>query len=182
MQGKVRIIGGKYKGKLLFVLDRPTLRPTPNRVRETLFNWLMFEIRTLVCLDAFAGSGALGIEALSRGAKKVLLLEKNIDVFCNLQQAISGLKNEAVQVLSADFYQYISNTNMQFDLIFLDPPFKEQALERCLTLLSTSPALKVDGLVYLETDDLLPPPPKNFISIKTSKAGQITFGLYKKIS
>ena len=182
MQGKVRIIGGKYKGRLLPVLDRHNLRPTPNRVRETLFNWLMFEIRTLVCLDAFAGSGALGIEALSRGAKKVLLLENNMDVFCKLQQIISELKNEAVQVLPADFYKYISNTNMQFDLIFLDPPFKEQALGSCLELLSASPVLKIDGIVYLEANDPLPPPPKNFISIKTAKAGQITFGLYKKIS
>lgn len=180
-KGKIRIIAGKYKGKLLSLLDNPNLRPTPNRVRETLFNWLMFEIRDLVCLDAFAGSGALGIEALSRGAKKVLFLEKDADIFRKLRQVINELKNEAAEALQIDFYKYISNTPLQFDLIFLDPPFKELALAHCLELLSALPALKVDGLVYLESNYALPLPPKNFISVKTAKAGQIYFGLYKKV-
>src|SRR3990167_149658 len=123
MPGKIKIIAGIYKGKTLPVINTAHLRPTPNRVRETLFNWLMFEIKAYTCLDAFAGSGALGIEALSRGAKKVILLEKDKEVFNKLEKTTQSLKNDAIIPLKADFFTFITTTKEQFDLIFLDPPF-----------------------------------------------------------
>ncbi|OGV27752.1 MAG: 16S rRNA (guanine(966)-N(2))-methyltransferase RsmD [Legionellales bacterium RIFCSPHIGHO2_12_FULL_37_14] len=177
MPSKIRIIAGKYKGKLIPVLALPNLRPTPNRVRETLFNWLMFDIRQAVCLDAFAGSGALGIEACSRGASKVILLEKDPMIFNKLNQTVASFNDSSLHAIQTDFSSFIATTKIKFDIIFLDPPFKDDALTTCLNILKSSPALKQQGLVYLESENKLPQLADTFSIIKTAKAGKVFYGL-----
>jgi 16S rRNA (guanine966-N2)-methyltransferase len=180
MSGKIHIIGGQFKGKALSVVNQQTLRPTPNRVRETLFNWLMHDIRHATCLDGFAGSGALGLEALSRGAQSVVLLEKDPVVYKQLKQTTNSFQSDAIQLVQTDFFSFLKQTTQAFNLIFLDPPFDSNLLPKCLDALSSSPALKPSGLVYLESNLPLPDPALDWEVMKTSKAGNVHFGLYKK--
>lgn len=180
MTGKVRIIGGLFRGKTICVLDQDTLRPTPNRVRETLFNWLMHDIRDAVCLDAFAGSGSLGLEAYSRGAKQVVFIEKNAIVFKQLKQNVLSFKSENLHCVQHTFFDFLSQTALVFDLVFLDPPFQEKCLVSCLDKLATSPALKEHGLVYLESDETLPEH-ESWAVLKQGKAASVFFALYKKL-
>lgn len=180
MTGKIRIIAGSFRGKIIPVIHQVTLRPTPNRVRETLFNWLMHDIRQLHCLDAFAGTGALGFEAYSRGAKTVMLLEKDHCVFKQLKQTAHTFQSPAVTTCHIDFFEFLKRPSAVFDLIFLDPPFEQQWLADCLEKLYTSPALKPHGLVYLESNIPLPLATPQWDIVKSAKAASIYFGLYKK--
>jgi 16S rRNA (guanine966-N2)-methyltransferase len=180
MTGKVRIIGGRFRGKALPVIDQNTLRPTPNRIRETLFNWLMHDIRDTVCLDAFAGSGALGLEAFSRGAKQVVLIEKDAVVFKQLKHSVLSFNSEQLSCYQQSFFDFLHQTSLMFDLVFLDPPFQEAWLVSCLEKLAASPVLKPNGLVYLESNHPLPEAEPAWKIIKSGKAASIYFGLYKK--
>lgn len=179
MSGKIRIISGQFKGKTITVLNQDSLRPTPNRVRETLFNWLMHDIRHTVCLDGFAGSGALGLEALSRSAKSVVLLEKDPLIYKQLKQTAGAFQSEAIQLVQTDFFSFLKQTTIVFNLVFLDPPFDKELLPACLDALGSSPALLAGGLVYLESDQPLPHPAEWEV-VKSSKAGSVYYGLYKK--
>ncbi len=180
MTGRVRIIGGLFRGKTISVIDQDTLRPTPNRIRETLFNWLMHDIRDTVCLDAFAGSGALGLEALSRGARQVVLLENDATVFKQLKLNVQSFKSEQISCYHQSFFDFLQQTAQVFDLVFLDPPFQEKWLVSCLEKLSVSPILRSNGLVYLEANQPLPDAGPQWEIIKSAKAASIYFGLYKK--
>lgn len=147
---EVRIIGGRWKRSRLAVLDRPGLRPTPNRVRETLFNWLGQDLTGWRCLDAFAGSGALGFEAASRGAAEVVLLERDARLVRELQLARERLKAGALRIEAADAIAWMKRCEAQrFDLVFIDPPFDGalcgEALPACVRLLAAH------GFVYLES-------------------------------
>jgi 16S rRNA (guanine966-N2)-methyltransferase len=186
MSGKVKIIGGLFRGKLLCVQEHDDLRPTPNRVRETLFNWLMHDIRHLHCYDAFAGSGALGFEACSRGALSVVLTENDAANFQTLQKNIqtlhAALKNSNSSTPEAyfqNFFQFIAQTKKIFDLVFLDPPYRAHLLPQCLEVLASSSALKEGGLVYLESDQPLPNT-ASWTVLKSHRASSIYFGLYQK--
>lgn len=180
MNQTIRIIGGKYRGKKIHFPSIDGLRPTPDRVRETLFNWLMHDIRGAHCLDAFAGSGALGIEAFSRGAAHVLLLEKSRKAYAQLHQQIEAFASPDIQVLNIDACDYLQENHGPFDIIFLDPPFKKNYLPFCLDTLSHSSLLKSNGLVYIESPQSMPLDSKHWEMIKIKQAGQIVYGLYKK--
>ena len=180
MNQHVRIIGGLYRGKKLSFPDIEGLRPTPDRVRETLFNWLMFEVRGAHCLDAFAGSGALGFEALSRGAAQVLLVEASQIACQSLKRHAESFKSPAIQVLSGDALRYLETTNVSYDLIFLDPPFASDAMTHCLQRIETSQVLKPGGLLYTESPSPLQLDQTIWLERKAKKAGQVYYALYEK--
>jgi len=146
---QVRIIGGDFKRTPLTVLDRPGLRPTPDRVRETLFNWLGQDLRGWRCLDAFAGTGALGFEAASRGAASVRMMESDARTFAQLEQVRNKLGATAVQLVRGDaLVQLAHAAPATFDVVFLDPPFDSELFDPAL--LAAGRAVADTGWVYLE--------------------------------
>lgn len=156
--GKLRIISGKWRGRRLIVPDLPGLRPTPERVRETLFNWLRNEITAAHCLDLFAGSGALGFEALSRGATEVTMVEFNLKTVEALQRQAAILGGGKLNIKLADALDWLRRTNEKPDIIFIDPPFGQGYVEKCCTLIRDSSRLSGKGMVYIETEKGLPVP------------------------
>jgi 16S rRNA (guanine966-N2)-methyltransferase len=150
---EVRIIGGHWKRTKLPVADRPGLRPTPSRVRETLFNWLGQDLTGWRCFDAFAGTGALGLEAASRGATEVVLVEQDAALLSNLSQTVTRLKAGMVRVERGDGVAALRQRAGQgLDLVFLDPPFAEGQNDALVlaALAAARQAVNEGGLVYLE--------------------------------
>ena len=145
----VRIIGGEYRSRILRFPESSGLRPTPDRVRETLFNWLGQRLHGLTCLDAFAGSGALGFEAASRGAARVLMLERDARVLAALRQNAGLLQAGTVEILQIDALSYLAGPGEAFDVIFLDPPFDRNLLEPALR--SAATRLRPGGKIYAES-------------------------------
>jgi 16S rRNA (guanine966-N2)-methyltransferase len=156
----VRIIGGKWRGRKLKFVNAPGLRPTPDRVRETLFNWLQAHIGEAKCLDLFAGSGAIGFEALSRGASNVIFVEKNRRAFAQLNENIALLNAENASLLHADAFRFLKQQGKAgsksdaesevFDIIFLDPPFRKGHARELLALIQKQQLLAQEGMIYLE--------------------------------
>jgi 16S rRNA (guanine966-N2)-methyltransferase len=146
---EVRIIGGQWKRTKLPVPDKPGLRPTPDRVRETLFNWLGQDLSGWRCLDAFAGTGALGFEAASRGASDVLLVEQDPDLVSLLRATQAKLDAKAIKVQRGNGLSALASAAPgSFDLIFLDPPFDASLWDKALA--AAAPVLAPDGAIYLE--------------------------------
>ena len=146
---EVRIIGGQWKRSKIKVIDRPGLRPTPDRVRETLFNWLGQDLTDWRCVDAFAGTGALGFEAASRGAQSVLMLEQDAQLVTLLSQTRERLKAHAVQVQKGDAMMALQRlAPNSLDVVFLDPPFEGSHFENALK--AAAKAVVPGGWVYLE--------------------------------
>ncbi|UUM21409.1 16S rRNA (guanine(966)-N(2))-methyltransferase RsmD [Mycoavidus sp. SF9855] len=146
----VRIIGGAWKRTHLPVLDMGELRPTPDRVRETLFNWLGQGLDGLVCLDLFAGSGALGFEAASRGAARVLMVERQLRIVQQLRCNREKLAAQTIEIVHADALKFACGLAAgSFDLIFLDPPFATNLLEPALKL--CMPLVRIGGAIYIES-------------------------------
>jgi 16S rRNA (guanine966-N2)-methyltransferase len=146
---EVRIIGGQWKRTKLAVADKPGLRPTPDRVRETLFNWLGHDLTGWRCVDAFAGTGALGLEAASRGAGDVLLVEQDPDLVARLRAVQAKLGATMVKVERANGLSVLARlAPASVDLIFLDPPFDATLFEKALS--AAAAALAAEGLIYLE--------------------------------
>jgi 16S rRNA (guanine966-N2)-methyltransferase len=157
--GEVRIIGGQWRRTRLPVLDRPGLRPTPDRVRETLFNWLGQSLEGWRCADVFAGTGALGLEAASRGATQVVLCEQDRALAQQLQHHLTKLQAQQVQLVQGDGLHWVrQQAGANWDLVFLDPPFAAEWFEAAVQ--AASQAIASQGQVYLEsprawTDDSL---------------------------
>jgi 16S rRNA (guanine(966)-N(2))-methyltransferase RsmD len=148
--GEVRLIGGQWKRSKLSVADRPGLRPTPDRVRETLFNWLGQDLSGWAVLDAFAGSGALGFEAASRGAQPVVMIESDKTLARSLGDTAQRLRATQVQVVAGDALQWMDRVAAPkaFDLILLDPPFENDLFEAAWR--AAIPLLGAGGWLYLE--------------------------------
>ena len=175
-KGMLRIVGGKYRSRRLRVPARPGLRPTPDRVRETLFNWLGQDLSGLGCLDLFAGSGALGFEAASRGAAHVTMVEKDRVALAELERGRAALGAAQVQIRGGDAYAYLASTGARFDLVFLDPPFRQNALP---ALLEKLPArLRPGGRVYVESDSPIEVP-LPWIELRRARAGQVSYQLLR---
>lgn len=152
MGGKLRIIAGQWRGRRLPVADRPGLRPTGDRTRETLFNWLQGRVHGVSALDLFAGSGALGIEAASRGADPVVLVERDPALVESLRSLLSGWPDsELVSVVQEDALSWLARADGPFDLVFVDPPFDARLHERVLDALKRPGLLSRDCRVYLES-------------------------------
>ena len=179
---EVRIIGGAWKRSKLPVLDRPGLRPTPDRVRETLFNWLGQDLSGWRCLDAFAGSGALGFEAGSRGAASVVLLERDAALVRELQATRQRLHADAVRVEQADALAWMGRAApASFDLVCLDPPFDAGLFEPALK--AAARLLAEGGAVYLEAPVAWEQPalaPLGYRLRRHGRAGAVHFHLLQR--
>ncbi len=155
-RGQVKLIAGRWRGRLLRVVDRPGLRPTPHRVRETLFNWLQGELSGACVLDLFAGSGALGFEALSRGAVQAVLLEKDGITVQQLRLEAERLgAGSSCRIEQADAISWLQGTAQPFDLVFLDPPFAAGLWQAALAALDQGGWLRPGAWVYLEAPEEL---------------------------
>lgn len=174
--GKVRIIAGKWRGRKLDVIDSPGLRPTPDRVRETLFNWIQQEIVGARCLDLFAGTGALAFEALSRDASEVVMVESDAKIVESLKQHAALLKSENQSIQFADGVSWLKRESKGFDIIFLDPPFNQGYVEKCCAIIKEESLLNANGLVYIESEKNLTLPDGWHVK-KQKSAGQVQFML-----
>jgi len=175
---EVRIVGGQWKRTKLPVADRPGLRPTPDRVRETLFNWLGQDLNGWRVLDAFAGSGALGFEAASRGAGEVVLLERDAALARCLVASKARLHADALRVHATDALAWMSAAaHGRFDLVLLDPPFDAGLHEKATDL--GQHLLKPDGWLYVESGELLEPP-AGFEAHRHLKAGAVHAHLWRR--
>lgn len=174
---QVRIIGGEYRRRILTFPDVSGLRPTPDRVRETLFNWLGQRLHGLSCLDAFAGSGALGFEARSRGATRVVMLERDRQACAALHKNVQMLSLSGVDVISADAMQFMAQPGELFDVIFLDPPFALDLMDAALNAAATR--LKSGGRIYAEAAK--PLTPEGFSVLRQGRAGQSHFCLLERV-
>jgi len=172
--GKVRIIAGEYRGRRIPVPQKPDLRPTPDRVRETLFNWLGQWLDGLVCLDLFAGSGALGFEAASRGAARVVMIENDTAVFQSLDKFRTLIGANAVELVRGDALEYLKRSRERFDVVFLDPPFRQNALPVVFRLLKGAPGTRV----YVEASEAFAPG-EPWRELKRSRAGQVSYQLFE---
>jgi len=163
------------------VPDAQDLRPTPDRVRETLFNWLQPYLHGAKCLDLFAGSGALGIEAVSRGATSSILIEQDRETAETLRETLRMLDADKIIVHQVDALQWIKTAEQVFDIIFLDPPFGKNMIEQSLSLLAESNCLSKQTLIYVESESVWQPE-KNVEVIKQAKAGQVHYMLLKTVA
>lgn len=173
-KGTLRVIGGKYRSRLIRVPSLRGLRPTPDRVRETLFNWLGQDLTGLACLDLFAGSGALGFEAASRGAVRVVMVEKDRAAVAELERSRAALGAEQVAIIGSDAMVFLAKARERFDVVFLDPPFRQNALPAILGNLP--PHLEPGARVYVESDAPMEPS-SPWIELKRGKAGQVSYQL-----
>ena len=175
--GEVRIIGGSWKRSKLPVLDAPGLRPTPDRLRETLFNWLGQDLSGKTCLDLFAGSGALGFEAASRGARRVVMVESDAEVFRALITNRTELDAPSVDLRRAEALQFLAADTDVYDVVFLDPPFRAGHWARLAQLLP--PRLAPGALVYYESA-LSPELPAGWEIHRQGRAGMVKYQLLKR--
>jgi 16S rRNA (guanine966-N2)-methyltransferase len=179
-RNSVRIIGGAWRGRRVHFPDMPALRPTPDRVRETLFNWLQHSLAGTRCLDLFAGSGALGLEALSRGAAEVVFVEQFPAAARTLQEQLVRLGGEGKgRVMEMGAARFLRTPAKPFDIVFLDPPFGKNALAEYVPMLDSGNWLTPAGLVYLENERNagLPPLPVHWELLKSKSAGEVGYHL-----
>lgn len=182
--GSVRIIGGEWRGRRLPVRDLPGLRPSGDRSRETLFNWLQAHIRGAVCVDLFAGSGALGLEAASRGAAEVILVEKFSLVARDLRKVVLALKADQVTVVEADALNWLNSCPAQsVDIVFVDPPFGFHLDTRALEVIRSRDCVRTGGFVYTETarDATAIVPGPGWETARKKTMGDVCLLLLKKI-
>ncbi|MBO3277975.1 16S rRNA (guanine(966)-N(2))-methyltransferase RsmD [Pseudomonas schmalbachii] len=184
-QGQLRIIGGEWRSRKFSFPDGPGLRPTPDRVRETLFNWLAAYVPGARVLDPFAGSGALFLEALSRGASEGLALDLNSEAVAALRGHLATLKCESGQLLQTDALRYLeSQPARAFDLVFLDPPFHQDLLQNACRLLEERGWLAANAWIYTESEAVpsslgLPP---NWRLHREKQAGAVHYALWQRNS
>jgi len=181
-RGQVRIIGGQWRGRKLTIPEKAEVRPTPDRVRETLFNWLAPVIHGAKCLDLFAGSGALGFEALSRGASQVVMVDQAQEVISCLKENLLVLKVMNAEIYRAKIPREWPPLATVFDIVFLDPPYRENLLLPACFALEEKSLLADPAYIYLESgqdleDQALPP---GWEIIKRKKAGQVGYFLVKR--
>jgi len=200
IRNSVRIIGGAWRGRRVAFPDLDGLRPTPDRVRETLFNWLQHDIARCRCLDLFAGSGALGLEALSRGAKEVVFIEKSREAASGIREHLSLFGGNGV-VIETDVERYLARLAQPpgpaaaaqaaagtpaagtpaaaFDLVFLDPPFGQDWLPRILPKLRSGAWIVPGGLIYLECERAAGAPalPVGWEMLRSKSAGEVGYHL-----
>lgn len=178
---RLRIIGGRWRGLRLSFPDHAELRPSPDRVRETLFNWLQPTILGARCLDLFAGSGALGIEALSRGAAEVVFVERDLRVVRSIEDSLRRLQAVGGSVLREDALNYLDAPASPFNVVFLDPPYAAGLLPEVCVKLDRNGWLAASALVYLESpaQDPLPALPPTWAVHRSRQAGQVGYHLLR---
>lgn len=181
-RNRVRLVGGTWRGRVLGFPDAPGLRPTPDRVRETLFNWLQPVLPGSHCLDLFAGTGALGFEALSRGAASVTLVEQAPAVAAHLRANALRLAATGAQIIERDAMLFLKQPLARpFDIVFLDPPFHQGLVDRAISALSRPGMLSPSALVYVESGvaEPEPPVPDTWSLHRDKQAGQVAYRLFR---
>jgi 16S rRNA (guanine966-N2)-methyltransferase len=180
-RGEVRIIGGAWRSRRLAFPASDGLRPTPDRVRETVFNWLAPHLPGAACLDLFAGSGAFGFEALSRAAARAVLVEKRLEVVAALRHNREQLKAEHADIVHADAADFLRGPAAAFDVVFLDPPYAGGLLAPCIELLETRGWLQPDAFIYLEAlHGETPALPATWQLVRSKTAGQVGYHLARR--
>lgn len=173
----MRIIGGAWRSRVIAFAPGAGVRPTPDRVRETLFNWLGQDLTGKVCLDLFAGSGALGFEAASRGARRVAMVERDPAVLRTLAESRSRLGAESVELVKSDALEFLRSDSGVYDVVFVDPPFEAGYWPRIAPLLAQR--LKPGGLVYHESGERSDVAP-GWAVRRESRAGQVRYRLLER--
>jgi len=180
---RLRIIGGRWRGMKIEFPPLDTIRPSPDRVRETLFNWLQQKVMGASCLDLFAGSGALGIEALSRGAAHVTFVDREARVAKHLEQTLQRLDAANAEVVVSDALRHLQRPAKRFDLVFLDPPFASDCLADVWLALTTG-WLQHDARIYVECSAhaALPSLPTGWSLYRSKRAGQVGYHLIRAVA
>jgi 16S rRNA (guanine966-N2)-methyltransferase len=176
LRNRVRIVGGAWRRRVLRFPDAPGLRPTPDRVRETVFNWLGQDLTGRRCLDLFAGSGVLGFEAASRGAREVVMIEHDARAFQALEENLRLLGEAPVRLARADALEFLTSDTGLYDVIFLDPPYAMSG--RDLLLERVRLRLAPDGLVYVEAPQAMQPP-ATWAVHRSARAGMVHYQLLR---
>ena len=174
---KIRVTGGAWRSRLIQVMDMQGLRPTPDRVRETLFNWLGQDLSGWHCLDLFAGSGILGIECASRGAASVMMIERDQGAFARLKQNVTLFDCGRLQVRKADALEFAAKSGLTFDLVLLDPPYRQAWLDKTVPLLESlaRPGMRVYAEAEHRVEAL-----GAWRTVKCGQAGQVFYHLLEK--
>ena len=184
LKNQIRIIGGEWRSRQIIFNDTPGLRPTPDRVRETLFNWLHYDIPGSHCLDLYAGSGALGFEAASRGAKAVVQVEQDGNACRALHDNSAKFKAAQVKIVQADVFRFLATQHLEpFDIVFIDPPFGLGLVVQTCQWLEDNGWLKTRAKIYVESESslaFLDEMPKNWQLFKSKKAGEVGYHLFGK--
>ena len=178
----LRIIGGQWRGRKFQFPAVEHLRPTPDRVRETLFNWLMPVIKGATCVDLFCGSGALGLEALSRGASRVTFVDKNKQAIKVLSDTCKQIGTADAEFYSGDALTYLGSSPARIDIVFIDPPYDLDLQAQVANLLETSGCLNPSAWIYIEHDGQLDEQelPATWTKHREKVAGQVHYVLYTK--
>ena len=185
LSNTVRIIGGKWRGKKLSFPSIAGLRPTPDRIRETVFNWLQFELQGARVLDLFAGSGVFGLEALSRGAAYAVFVEKDHKAVTQLNMHLHELHIDNATVTHCDAVEYLkTGQELPFDVVFVDPPYGQQLLSPCLAELENRHFLANHAYIYIEAESSMKslPLPKNWLLHRSKHSGQVSYHLAQRTS
>jgi len=182
VSNKLKIIGGNWRSRCITFVDAPGLRPTPARVRETVFNWLRNDIIGSRCLDLYAGSGALGFEAASRGAKSVLQVENNIQACKALKDNTIQLAANQIKTVQSDVLRYLSGDTDVFDVVFIDPPFAMALAVQTCQWLEEKGWLSNHAKIYVETESALKLDglPENWQLLKSKVAGEVGYHLFER--
>ena len=181
LKNQIRIIGGEWRSRQITFIDIPGLRPTPSRVRETLFNWLQNDIPGSSCLDLYAGSGALGIEAASRGAKSVVLVERDNIACRTIKENLIKLKANQIDIVQNDVFRYLTGDAKTFDIVFLDPPFGKNLAAHSCQLLEDKGWLSRNAKIYVEMEsgkNLSESFLANWRLLKSKTAGEVGYYLF----
>jgi 16S rRNA (guanine966-N2)-methyltransferase len=177
--GRFRIIGGAWRSRRLAIPADLEVRPTPDRVRETLFNWLAPVIEGARCLDLYAGSGALGLEALSRGASRVVFVDRARGALRQLKASLELLDCDQAELLCMDAMAFLEGASRPFDVVFVDPPYRQGLLAPVVARLVERGWLARGGAIYLEHEAEVPPPglPAGWRLVRSAAAGQVRYHL-----
>ncbi len=178
--GRLRIVAGKWRSRLLSIPEVEGLRPTSERIRETLFNWLGPRVYGTRCLDLFAGTGALGLEALSREASEVVFVESSSKAVRALRNSIETLEAESAKIVQGDAFDYLRRSEpASFDIVFLDPPFSDNSTDDLCRLIAERKLLLPGGFIYIEQDrqSALPDLPEGWQVTRSKTAGNVRYSL-----
>jgi 16S rRNA (guanine966-N2)-methyltransferase len=183
VQNKLRIIGGDWRSRNITFIDAPGLRPTPARVRETVFNWLQNDVIGKRCLDLYAGSGALGFEAASRGAKSVIQVENNALACRALKQNAIALAADQIKIVQSDVFRYLAGDTEPVDVAFIDPPFTMGLAVQTCQWLEEKDWLSKHAKIYVEAESSLKLDglPENWWQLKSKVAGEVGYHLFERL-
>jgi 16S rRNA (guanine966-N2)-methyltransferase len=178
----LRVIGGEWRGRKIHFPAVAAIRPTPDRVRETVFNWLQADIAGARCLDLYAGSGALGLEALSRGARRVVFVDLDRSVARHLAATLAELHCDRGEVVQSDANRFLASDVKPFDIVFLDPPYAEQVLADTCRRIEAGGWLRPGGLAYLEDAASRGPPdlPEGWTLLRSKRTGEVGYHLARR--